>query len=144
MHYFFSAAFFKIAAVSIVIFIVLDILWLAIIARPVYFKYLGYLANTEDGRIAFNLPAGLLVQAIIGFGLVFFVSLGLRVQFDFATAVGVGAFAGFVLYCTYDLTNLSFVKGYPIPITVIDIAWGTAQGFFSGIYVYFLTRFFSA
>jgi uncharacterized membrane protein len=142
MQYFFSPAFFKTAAAAVGIFILLDLIWLAGIARSIYFKHLGYLANVEGGRIAFNLPVGLLVQAIIGFGLAFFVSLGLQVRHDLAVAVGVGAFAGFVLYCTYDLTNLSFVKGYPVAISLIDIGWGTAQGLFSGIYVYFLTRLF--
>jgi uncharacterized membrane protein len=30
-----------------------------------------------------------------------------------------------------------------VAITLIDIAWGTAQGFFAGIYVYFLSRWFA-
>ena len=54
-----------------------------------------------------------------------------------------GAVSGFILYATFDLTNLSFVKGYPLSITVIDIAWGTIQGFLAGVYVYYLTGFFS-
>lgn len=140
MSYFFSSDFFKIAGVSVIIFIILDLIWLAVIARNLYFRNLGYLANLEGGRIAFNLPVGLLAQVIIGFGLAFFVSLGLLVQSSFTASIGVGAFAGFVLYCTYDLTNLSFVRNYPVTITIIDIAWGTAQGFFSGIYVYLLSR----
>ncbi|MGM0453732.1 MAG: DUF2177 family protein, partial [Thermodesulfobacteriota bacterium] len=70
-------------------------------------------------------------------------SLGLLVNHHLVTAVGVGAFAGFVMYCTYDLTNLSFIKGYPVAITLIDIAWGTFQGLLSGVYVYYLTRWFS-
>ena len=144
MQFFISSTFFKVAGISIVIFIVLDLLWLAVIARPVYFKELSYLAVVENGRIVFNLPAGLLVQAIIALGLVVFVSLGLLVNHHLATAVGVGAFAGFVMYCTYDLTNLSFIRGYPVAITIIDIAWGTFQGILSGVYVYYLTRWFSS
>ncbi len=144
MQFFISSTFFKVAGISIVIFIVLDLLWLAVIARPIYFKHLGYLAAVENGRIVFNLPVGLIVQAIIAVGLVVFVSLGLQVNHHLATAVGVGAFAGFVMYCTYDLTNLSFVKGYPVAITLIDIAWGTFQGLLSGVYVYYLTRWFSS
>jgi uncharacterized membrane protein len=144
MQFFLSLPFVKTAAVSVILFIILDLVWLAGIARALYFKHLGYLAELEAGRIVFNLPVGLLVQAIIGFGLAFFVTLGLRVQNDLATAIGVGAFSGFVLYCTYDLTNLSFIKGYPVAITIIDIAWGTAQGFFAGIYVYFLTQWFTS
>ena len=143
MHYFISAPFLKTAAVSVVLFILLDLIWLAGIAKTFYFRHLGYLAEIQGGRIVFNLPVGLLVQAIIGFGLAFFVSLALQVQEGLAVAIGVGALAGFVLYCTYDLTNLSFIKDYPVVITLIDIAWGTAQGFFAGIYVYFLSRWFA-
>jgi uncharacterized membrane protein len=86
---------------------------------------------------------GLSVQIIIALGLAVFVSLGLLVENNPGTAIAIGVFSGFVLYCTYDLTNLSFVRGYPVAITVIDIAWGTTQGFFSGVYVYYLTKYFS-
>jgi uncharacterized membrane protein len=143
MNYFLSSTFLKVAGISVVIFVVLDLIWLSVFARTIYFKHMSYLAAVENDRIVFNLPVGLSVQVIIAIGLAFFVSLGLLVQNSLGTAVFVGMFSGFVLYCTYDLTNLSFVKGYPVAITVIDIAWGTAQGLFAGLYVFFLTRFFS-
>lgn len=143
MNYFISPTFFKVAVLSVIIFIVLDLVWLSAVARTIYFKQMSYLATIENDRIVFNLPVGLLVQAIIAFGLVVFISLGLLVENTLVTSIGVGAFAGFVMYCTYDLTNLSFVRGYPVFITVVDIAWGTAQGIFSGIYVFYLTRYFS-
>jgi uncharacterized membrane protein len=142
MKYFISAAFFKVAGISIVIFIVIDMLWLAVVARNLYFRQMSYLASVENGRIVFNLPVGILAQAIIALGLAVFVSLALMVENRLAASVFTGAFAGFVLYCTYDLTNLSFVKGYPVFITVVDIAWGTAQGLFAGFYVFYLTGFF--
>jgi uncharacterized membrane protein len=143
MNYFISSTFLKVAGVSIIIFVVLDLIWLSVVARTIYFKHMSYLAAIENDRIVFNLPVGLSVQIIIALGLAVFVSLGLLVQNDLGTAIAVGLFSGFVLYCTYDLTNLSFVKGYPVAITIIDIAWGTTQGFFSGIYVYYLTKYFS-
>jgi uncharacterized membrane protein len=143
MNYFLSSTFFKVAGISIIIFVVLDLIWLSVIARTIYFKHMSYLAAIENDRIMFNLPVGLGVQVIIALGLAVFVSMGLLVEKSLGTAIAVGMFSGFVLYCTYDLTNLSFVKGYPVAITIIDIAWGTAQGFFSGIYVYYLTRYFS-
>ncbi len=144
MNYFLSSTFFKVAGLSVIVFIVLDLLWLSAVARTIYFKQMSYLAVIENGRIVFNLPVGLSVQAIIAFGLVVFVSLGLLVENTLVTSIGVGAFAGFVMYCTYDLTNLSFVRNYPVPITIIDIAWGTAQGVFAGFYVFYLTRYFSS
>lgn len=142
MTYFFSAAFFKTAAIAVIVFVILDLLWLSVIARPLYFKHLSYLAEIRDGRIVFNLPVGLSVQVIIALGLAVFVSLALLVQNSLGTAVLMGVFSGFVLYCTYDLTNLSFVKGYPVSITLVDIAWGSAQGLFSGLIVFYLSRYF--
>jgi uncharacterized membrane protein len=142
MDYFFSSTFLKVAGISVIIFILLDMLWLAFIARSLYFRELSYLAEVENGRIVFNLPAGILAQVIIALGLAVFVSLAIMVDNRLVSAIGMGAFAGFVLYCTYDLTNLSFVKGYPLFITVVDIAWGTFQGLLAGIYVFYLTSFF--
>ena len=140
MDYFFSPAFFKVAGISVVIFILLDMIWLAVIAKNLYFRHMSYLASVESGRIVFNLPAGILAQAIIATGLAVFISLGIMVDPRLVVAVGIGAFSGFVLYCTYDLTNLSFVRGYPVSITVVDIAWGTLQGLLAGIYVFYLSR----
>lgn len=142
MNYFFSAAFVKISLISAVIFVILDLLWLALIANKIYFSSLGYLAEIKDGKIVFNLKAGLSIQVIIAMGLAFFISMALQINNTLLTSMTVGAVSGFILYATYDLTNLSFIKGYTLYITVIDIAWGTAQGFFAGVYVYFLTRFF--
>ena len=144
MNYFISPTFFKVAGISILLFIVLDLIWLSVVARTIYFKQMSYLAVIKDGRIVFNLPVGLSVQALIALGLTVFISLGIQVDNSLATSICIGMFAGFVMYCTYDLTNLSFVRDYPVLITVVDIAWGTAQGFFAGLYVFYLFRYFSS
>jgi uncharacterized membrane protein len=36
-----------------------------------------------------------------------------------------GAAFGFCAYITYDLTNLATIRGWPITLVVVDIAWGT-------------------
>ena len=138
MDFLFNIKFLKILFLSISVFILLDFLWLAVISRKLYFNPLGYLAEIENDRIKFNLPVGLLVQSIIAMGLVVFIMITLQVQNSLGVSIAAGSFLGFVLYCTYDLTNLSFVMKYPVFITVVDIAWGTAQGFFAGIYVYYM------
>ena len=143
MSFFLSQVFVKIAAVSAVIFIALDLLWLAVVASPFYLKHFGYLAQVENGKIVFNLYAGLLAQVIISLAIVSVISLALRSNDSLLTSVISGALAGFALYATYDLTNLSFVKGYGVLMSVVDIAWGTLQGVFSGFYVFFLMKYFS-
>ena len=143
MEFLFTWKMLKVAATSALIFVALDILWIGFLAAGMYADQLGYLSKLEDGKVVFNLPVGLGVQVIISLGLTVIISLGL--QLDPRPVVGLllGAFTGFVLYCTYDLTNLSFVRDWPLKVTIIDIAWGTLQGLLAGGYVWWLSRWFS-
>ena len=34
-------------------------------------------------------------------------------------------FFGLVTYATYDLTNLATLTGWPLGLTLVDLAWGT-------------------
>jgi uncharacterized membrane protein len=36
-----------------------------------------------------------------------------------------GALLGMAAYATYDLTNLSTLRDWPLVVTVVDIVWGT-------------------
>ncbi len=129
--------------VSVVVFIALDLLWLAIIARRLYFKYFSYLAEIKNGSIVFNLYAGIAAQAVISCALTGVIVLALNAADTVIASTAAGAAAGFALYATYDLTNLSFIRGYPVLVSAIDIAWGTLQGAFAGVYVFYLIRLFS-
>jgi uncharacterized membrane protein len=42
------------------------------------------------------------------------------------TALLQGALFGFFAYATYDLTNQATLKGWPLGLTLVDLAWGTA------------------
>lgn len=143
MEYLFTIKFAKVALVSIIIFIALDFLWLGFIAKNMYLEKLGYLAVIENGSIKFNLPVGVATQVIIAIALAVFVSLGLQLNNSIVSSILLGAFAGFAMYVTYDLTSLSFIKNFPVSVAIIDIIWGTAQGAFAGAYVFLLTKFFS-
>jgi uncharacterized membrane protein len=35
-----------------------------------------------------------------------------------------GALLGLVIYGGYDLTNLAILKGWPLGLSLLDIAWG--------------------
>lgn len=121
---------------SVVIFIVLDLLWLGMVAQKLYFEKLSYLATVRDERIVFRLPIGILTQVIIA--TCFFVVIRLATQVYGGPnlfTIALGGFLGFAMYATYDLTSLSFVKGWPLDITVIDLLWGSAQGAFAGFYI---------
>ena len=36
-----------------------------------------------------------------------------------------GALFGFFCYATYDMTNYATLKGWPLQMVLVDIAWGT-------------------
>jgi uncharacterized membrane protein len=39
-------------------------------------------------------------------------------------AVLYGAFFGFCVYAAYDLTNLATLRGWPMAVSLVDLAWG--------------------
>ena len=143
MDFLFTLKFLKIAAVSIVIFILLDLIWIAVIASKLYSSSLGFLANLDSkGKVIFNIPVGAFVQATLSLGLSFVIGMALQLDNRLIVSIGTGAFVGFVIYVVYDFTNLSFVKGWPLWISLIDAAWGTTQGLLAGIYVYYFNKLF--
>jgi len=103
-----------------------------------YSQQLGYLATLKNGAVSFNIPVGILTQVIIGLGLAAIITLALTHSNNWVEAAFFGTLTGFVIYATYDLTNLSFIKDWPVYITLVDIAWGSFQGFLASVYVYWL------
>jgi uncharacterized membrane protein len=113
------------------------------VASKMYRQSLGYLAELDpDGKIVFNIPMGLLAQFAISITLSFFISLVIQIDNRLVAALGTGAFLGLMMYVTYDFTNLSFVKGWPLWISLIDVTWGAVQGALAGVYVFYFTRWF--
>jgi uncharacterized membrane protein len=144
MDFLFTTKFIKIAFTSAITFILLDFLWLGIIASSWYRQTLGYLAELDpQGKIIFNIPMGLIAQVAISLALSAVIMLALHTDNRLIVAMGWGAFIGFAIYATYDFTNLSFVKGWPIWISLLDVAWGATQGALAGLYVFYLNRYFS-
>ncbi len=100
-------------------FFVIDMIWLGLVARGLYRKYLGFLLSPNPNwtaAILFYLlwVAGLLVFAVVP---------GLQAASS-KKALLLGALFGLLTYATYDLTNQATVKDWPLLITVVDMIWG--------------------
>jgi uncharacterized membrane protein len=104
------------------VFIGLDYLWLAKVAKEFYLKGLAGHAVVKDGALVPYLPAVPLVYAVAVLAIFVFV---LSWVTDLKQAALYGAILGFCMYAFYDLTNLATLKEYPWTITVVDILWGT-------------------
>jgi uncharacterized membrane protein len=110
--------FFIQVVVTLVIFTLVDLVWLVKVAPKLYRKYIGHLMSEKVNMIG----AGLFYLIFI-IGLVFFV-VGPQVDNPLQAFLS-GAMFGLVTYATYDLTNLATLKAWPVTITVIDLIWGT-------------------
>lgn len=115
--------FLKTYLIAFIVFFAIDILWLAIIAKDLYQKYLGHLLKTNV-----NWAAAMIFYLIFIGGLVFFAIMPAIDKGLWHQALLYGALFGFITYATYDLTNLATLKDWPIEITLIDLAWGTFLG----------------
>lgn len=106
--------------VVLVVFLAIDAAWLSSAARSVYMPEIGQLMRQPP-----NFVVAFIFYAIFAFGLLVFV---VTPQLDvpgYGRALMYGALFGFVAYATYDLTNLSTMKGFTTKIAIIDLVWGT-------------------
>ncbi len=105
---------------ALIVFLGIDAVWLGLLAKNLYQKYLGSLL-AENPKI---LPAAIF-YIIYPIGVVIFaVNPALR-ENSFVKSILYGALLGFLAYSTYDLTNAATLKNWPAQITVVDIVWGT-------------------
>jgi len=104
---------------TLVAFFAIDMLWLGLVARNMYSKYLGFLLSPKPNWIAAIIFYLLFILGLI----VFAVIPGLKAE-SLKTALLLAALFGLVTYATYDLTNLATLKNWPLGITIVDMVWG--------------------
>jgi uncharacterized membrane protein len=109
-------------AISVPIFLIVDMVWLVLIAQSFYQKRIGHLMEL-------NWVAAILFYLLFLVGLTFFASNpAVEAGAGVARAAFLGAAFGFFTYLTYDMTNLATLKGWPVDMVVIDILWGSFLG----------------
>lgn len=107
-------------AVTTLVLFAIDMVWLRVIAFNWYQQGIGHLMTTDV-----KLWAALLFYLLYPVGLVLFAVVpGLDSATVWRSAL-LGAAFGFFAYATYDLTNLATLKGWPMGLAVMDVAWGT-------------------
>jgi len=106
--------------VAFVTFLMIDGVWLTLVAKNFYAKYLGYLMTKTP-----NLAAAGIFYLIYIFTLVILVLSPALQKGSLTSAIMMGALFGLCSYATYDLTNLATIKDWPLLVTVVDLIWGT-------------------
>ena len=106
--------------VAAVVLLALDLLWLGVIAPPLYQRTIGPLLRPQP-----DLVAAALFYAVYLMGVNELVIHALPTTAPLRRVAARGALLGFVAYATFDLTALAVLAGWSPLVTVVDIAWGT-------------------
>lgn len=109
----------KLFAVALPVFFAIDMVWLGLVAKGFYRRQIGALMRTEV-----NWVAAIVFYLLFILGLVVFVVTPAMDAGSWTQAVWRGALFGLVTYATYDLTNLATLRDWPLPMTLVDLAWG--------------------
>ena len=109
----------KLYLAILIAFFAIDMVWLGLVARTFYRQQLGFLLAPSP-----NWLAAIVFYLLFIAGILFFVVIpGLEVDSLRATLLRAALF-GLITYATYDLTNLATLAGWPVLVTVVDLAWG--------------------
>lgn len=111
--------FLKLYAVAFATFIVVDLLWLGVIARGFYQAQLGHLMKSNV-----NWAAAIAFYLVFVAGIVLLVVWPALERQSFVQLLLLGALFGLVTYAAYDLTNLATLEGFPVTVAVVDLLWG--------------------
>lgn len=100
--------------------LVVDAIWLGLVARNFYRDQLGALMLPQP-----NFAVAALFYVFFAMAVVFLAVMpGFRAG-SLTTAVLYGAVLGLAAYGTYDITNLATLRGWPAIVSFVDMAWGT-------------------
>lgn len=100
-------------------FLIVDAIWLKFVAHDFFNENIGHLMKEN---VSLSVAAGF--YAVYTIGIIIFAISPARADFSYQTAFLYGALFGFFCYAAYDLTNLATLKGWPIKVVIVDIAWG--------------------
>jgi uncharacterized membrane protein len=124
-------------AATAIVFFAVDFVWLSKVSTSFYRTRLGDALLDQPNLLI----AGLFYLFYVG-GIVYFAVAPALVDGGWSKALIAGLILGFVAYGTYDLTNLSTLRGWSWSVTLVDLAWGTVLTGAAAVSGYFLTQLF--
>lgn len=123
---------------TMLVFFAIDFVWLGVVAKDFYRERLGALMLEQV-----NLPVAAVFYLIYIVGIVVFAISPALQGGSWKTALMLGGLFGFIAYGTYDVTNLATLRGWPVSVVIVDMAWGTVLTGVSATLGYAITRYFA-
>jgi uncharacterized membrane protein len=114
-----TSVFLKLYGVAVVAFLVIDMVWLGVIARSFYRAQIGHLMRDNV-----NWAAAFAFYLVFVSGIVVLVGWPAIQRQSLSHALALGALFGLVTYAAYDLTNLATLESFPLEVALVDLVWG--------------------
>ena len=105
---------------SILTFLVVDAIWIALVVRSYYESQIGSLLRDTPDFIA-----ALVFYLAYAFAVVVLAVKPALTSKRLVDALMLGALLGAIAYGTFTITNFAVLKDWTIGLVVSDIAWGT-------------------
>lgn len=103
----------------LIVFVILDAIWLGVVAVEFYAENIGHLM-AED----VNWGAAVVFYAMYIAGIAYFISIPAGEAGSLKKALVNGVLFGVIAYGTYDLTNFATLRDWPLNVVVYDMIWG--------------------
>jgi uncharacterized membrane protein len=123
---------------SAVAMLALDAIWLTTMVPVIYKPALGDMLADPP-----NLLVAGVFYLVYLIGVVVFAVLPALNQQNWLMALGAGALLGLVAYGTYDFTNLSTLRNWPVTLSLIDVCWGVVLTGVTATVGYFVANWLS-
>jgi uncharacterized membrane protein len=120
---------------ALVALAILDGLWLGVVSREFYKARLGQFLLDEP---LWSVAA--LFYLIHAAGIAVFAVPPAMAAGTWTAAVLYGALFGFCVYAAYDITNLATLRGWPMAVSLVDLAWGAVATAASTLTAFFVLR----
>jgi uncharacterized membrane protein len=123
----------KFALITLPLLLVLDYIWIGLIAGNFY--------KTEYGALYTAHPvwdAAIVFYIIYALALAYFVVIPAFEKQSWKLALGRGAFLALAAFGTYDLTSLAITVNWPPILSIVDMSWGVFEGGLASVLAYFI------
>ncbi len=125
----------KMYLIALAIFLIVDGLWLGLIARNFYRAEIGFLLKEAPNFLV----AGIFYLFFVA-GIVFFVINPAIEKESLRYLIVAAILFGTLTYATYDLTNLATIKDWSLKVTIVDIIWGGTLTTIVSVVTYYLVK----
>ena len=115
----------KLYGVILAVLLVVDFLWIGVVANRFYVREFGEIGRISDGKFQVIYWAAVGVYLLLGLGLLLLALPRVNAEDAWYWAAIWGGLVGLITYGVYDFTNHATLKHWPVLLLTVDMAWGT-------------------